>query len=155
VANIKYELRVATPNEAAELTELALRSKAHWGYDEAFMAKCRETLKVTAEDCESGAVWVAADGARLAGFCSVCGDAPQGKLSDLFIDPEYIGKGAGRLLLENAVERAKELGFSELEIHSDPHAVDFYLHFGAEKAGEVPSESIPGRTLPRLLLEVT
>jgi hypothetical protein len=40
------EIRKARPDEAGELTELALRSKAHWGYDEAFMASCREELTV-------------------------------------------------------------------------------------------------------------
>ena len=34
-------LRPARPEEGAELIELCLRSKAVWGYDDAFMAACR------------------------------------------------------------------------------------------------------------------
>ena len=30
-------LRPARPGEAAALSDLALRSKAHWGYDQAFL----------------------------------------------------------------------------------------------------------------------
>lgn len=48
-------IRDARPDEAGELTELALRSKAHWGYDEAFMASCREELTVRPSEVGSGA----------------------------------------------------------------------------------------------------
>ena len=37
-------LRTPRPDEAAILTELSLRSKAVWGYDEAFMLSCRNEL---------------------------------------------------------------------------------------------------------------
>jgi hypothetical protein len=37
-------LRTPRPDEATILTELCLRSKAVWGYDEAFMLACRNEL---------------------------------------------------------------------------------------------------------------
>ena len=33
-------IRAAAPGEGPALTALALRSKAHWGYDEGFLAAC-------------------------------------------------------------------------------------------------------------------
>ena len=38
-------LRLARAGEAAALTALCLRSKAHWGYDADFMAKARARLE--------------------------------------------------------------------------------------------------------------
>lgn len=39
-------LRLADVSEREPLTELCIRSKAHWGYDAAFMALCRDALTV-------------------------------------------------------------------------------------------------------------
>src|ERR1700744_1513825 len=39
-------IRAARPGEAATLTELAMRSKAHWGYDPAFMTRLRPILTI-------------------------------------------------------------------------------------------------------------
>ena len=41
-------VRPARPDEAEALTALVLRSKAHWGYDEAFTAACRDEHAVAA-----------------------------------------------------------------------------------------------------------
>ena len=40
-------VRAARAAEAGDLTELALRAKASWGYDAAFMAACRDELTMT------------------------------------------------------------------------------------------------------------
>ena len=52
-------VRRARPAEADELSELALRSKAHWGYDEAFMAASRAELKVTRAAVRDAGYYVA------------------------------------------------------------------------------------------------
>ena len=46
------------------LSDLCVRSKAVWGYDEWFMAQAREALQVSVEEIAAGDVWVAtaADG---------------------------------------------------------------------------------------------
>jgi GNAT superfamily N-acetyltransferase len=147
--------RKAKPTEAGAISDLAFRSKAHWGYDAGFMNKCRDDLTITPEDCSTGLVVVATTtNGELAGFYKLTGKAPKGRLSDLFVDPSQIGKGLGKILLNEAKKHAVNLGFEELEIHSDPHAEDFYLHMGAERVGEIPSSSIPGRSLPLLVLKV-
>ncbi|MEE8545291.1 MAG: hypothetical protein V3T29_05715 [Alphaproteobacteria bacterium] len=61
-------IRPARPGEAAALTDLALRSKAHWGYDAAFMAACRAELTVTPAQAASGLVQVYEEGGRAFGF---------------------------------------------------------------------------------------
>ncbi len=38
------KLRAARPDEAEALSGLTMRSKAYWGYDEEFLAACRNDL---------------------------------------------------------------------------------------------------------------
>ncbi|MFR9726853.1 GNAT family N-acetyltransferase [Streptomyces sp. MS19] len=144
-------IRPARRDEAAALTDLALRSKAHWGYDEAFMAACREELTLTAGRTERSAVAERADGA-LVGFTTVDGAPPQAVLGMMFVAPEAMGAGVGRLLFAHAVDTARASGCGRLVFDADPHAVGFYEAMGAVRIGETPSGSIPGRVLP--LMEV-
>ncbi len=147
-------IRIAQAYEAELLSDLAFASKAYWGYSDEFMANCRDDLQVPTESCDAGLVSVAVDAGRLVGYYRLSGQSPDGKLDDLFVDPTYIGKGVGRELIEAASVQSRKLGFTALEIHSDPNAENFYLHIGAKKIGETPSGSIPSRMLPLLTLNL-
>lgn len=143
-------LRPARPEEAAEITALALRSKAHWGYGDAFLEACREELTWTADRVLHDDVLVVAAGDALVGFAARSGTAPSGVLDAVFVDPDHLARGIGRRLLDAALERARAAGFRALEVEADPNAEGFYLARGAIRVGEVPSGSIPGRVLPLL-----
>jgi GNAT superfamily N-acetyltransferase len=149
-------IRAARSDELAELHALALRSKAHWGYDDAFMAACSDELRVDAALTEAGRVSLAVAGPqrRVVGFATLEGTPPQGALGMLFIDPDAIGLGIGRLLFRHILAQAAESGFERLTIDSDPHAEPFYLAMGAKRIGSTPSGSIPGRELPLMAVEV-
>ena len=55
-------IRPARPGEADALTALAMRSKAHWGYDAEFMARARSVLTVTPDMIGDGRAVVLEDG---------------------------------------------------------------------------------------------
>lgn len=67
----------------------------------------------------------------------------------LFVDPPWIGRSVGSILLERALATARDLGFSAVLLDADP-AEAFYAKHGAERIGEVARGSIPGRFLPRM-----
>ncbi|MFG2909424.1 GNAT family N-acetyltransferase [Kitasatospora sp. NPDC048286] len=148
------EIRPARPEEAALLTGIALRAKAYWGYDEAFMAACRSELTVDADVIERSATVVAEADGQVLGFVSLSGAPPTGSLDQLFVEPEWIGRGVGRALFERARGLAVALGLRRLTIDSDPNAEPFYLAMGATRIGSIPSGSIPGRELPLLALDL-
>jgi len=148
-------IRPAVPAEAATLSALALRSKAYWGYNEDFMAAFKAELTVDPANCKEGMIKVAYEGPAIVGFYQLSGSGTEGELEDLFVDPDFIGKGVGTLLLETAMSQAKELGFLSLSIQADPNAEGFYIHFGAKRIGTKPSGSIKGRELPLLLLKLS
>lgn len=149
------ESRRARPQEAGALSALALRSKAHWGYDAGFMEACRRELTLTPEFIEHDHVYVLESGGCLIGFYTLTKWNADIELGHFFVDPPAIGRGAGRRLWEDAVDRAVELGYTRLIIQSDPNAEGFYRKLGAERIGEVPSQVRPGRTLPLLMYPLT
>jgi GNAT superfamily N-acetyltransferase len=145
----------ASPDEAADLSALALRSKAVWGYDVAFLEACRAELTVTPDRIDGGGVLVAEDtAAGVLGFAAAGLSAPHGSLDMLFVEPTQLRRGVGAALLSAILERAREHGVQDLTLDADPGAEAFYLTAGAVRVGESPSGSIPGRTLPRLRLTV-
>ena len=141
-------IRHARPEEAATLSDLALRSKAHWGYDAAFLEACREDLTITADDIAHAPVFVLEEDGRVIGFYALRWAGDEALLTDLFVDPEHIGRGHGHRLWEHAVKIARRSGFATLTLHSDPYAEGFYRAMGAVRVGVVPSTVFPERLLP-------
>ena len=145
-------LRPARPEEGAELTELCLRSKAVWGYDDAFMAACRKELTLTPAGIRASRVQVAELDGRLAGLAEVKSNGDTAQLEKLFVEPALLRTGTGRKLFEWAKATARAAGATALVIEADPDAAEFYRRMGAVDDSLVPSGSIPGRLIPRLNL---
>ena len=146
-------IRPATPTEADALTALSLRSKAHWGYDAAFMAKAAPHLVLPPDLLAQGRIWVAtsADGPVTGVMALSTPDSDRrADLVLLFVDPPAMGLGHGRALLRHALATAGAEGARHLRVLSDPHARSFYIAHGARQIGMAPSDAIPGRDLPLL-----
>jgi GNAT superfamily N-acetyltransferase len=144
-------IRAARLQEAPELSELCVRSKAVWGYDETFMALARAALEVRPEHIDAGDVWVATDAlGSIAGLVALGpGNQPHTlDLDKLFVEPRRIRAGVGRMLLMHAVAEARRRGAQRLTILSDPYAAAFYERNGAIRIGMAPSDAVPGRMLP-------
>lgn len=151
----EISLRAARPDEVGALSRVAFASKAHWGYDAAFMAACREELTVREEHVAERSVVVAEgpDGATL-GFGGLCTrEDGEPEIWHLFVAPEAMGQGAGRLLTEALIDKARAIGAPRLWVESDPNAESFYQACGFRRVGETPSGSIAGRSLPLLVMD--
>jgi ribosomal protein S18 acetylase RimI-like enzyme len=145
-------IRPARPDEAPALNALARRAKAHWGYDEAFLAAYRDALTVTPEDIAAHTTRVATLAGHPCGFYQLRGVGETAELTDLWVEPGVIGQGHGRALWEDAAAVARTQGFRALLVQSDPHAEGFYRAMGAERIGSQPSTVIAGLELPLLRL---
>ena len=111
----------------------------------------RARLEVRPEHIDAGDVWVAtaADGS-IAGIVAL-GPSDQPRTLDLeklFVAPQRIRSGVGRMLLAYAMAEARRRGARRLTILSDPYAAAFYERNGAIQIGVAPSDAIPGRMLP-------
>jgi GNAT superfamily N-acetyltransferase len=143
-----FLIRPARAGEPQLLSALAMRSKAHWGYDAEFMEKVRPLLTFTEADLVSSVVYVLSIDEQALGVYRITGIPLEGELEDLWLDPSLIGRGFGRNLFEHALSRARELRFDSLVIEGEPNAVGFYAAMGAQRIGARRSPS--GRTLPLL-----
>src|SRR5262245_10856127 len=145
-------IRLARPDEAPALSDICVRSKAHWGYDSEFMRLSWRSLQIDPAAIVAGRVFVAVD-ARDEPLgvvdCVLLGDDDV-DLMHLFVEPGALGRGLGRALFATAVEWTRAQARRRLVIASDPNAVGFYRRLGAVDAGWIASDAVPGRMLPLL-----
>jgi GNAT superfamily N-acetyltransferase len=147
-------LRDIRPDELSVLSELCLRSKAVWGYDDAFMRACRDELTLRPDHLHDSHFQVAERDATAVGVAQIRINGRDADLARLFVEPVMIGAGVGRLLFGWAATRARHLGAVAMTIEADPGAAPFYERMGARQIGLVPSQSIAGRMLPYLRLDL-
>jgi GNAT superfamily N-acetyltransferase len=150
-------IRPARVDEARLLSDLALRSKAYWGYSPEFIERCREELSYSEAQlrAEHMRFFVIESVQRVAGFYALKRlSATEIELEAMFVEPACIGQGFGRLLIEHAKSVASALGARQLIVQSDPYAENFYVAAGGVVTGTRESASIPGRYLPTLAITV-
>ena len=140
------------------MSDLALRSKAHWGYSPDFIERCRAELsyreeQLLAEDMR----FFALEGPRgVVGFYALARRSEiEIELEALFVEPAFIGRGFGRRLIDHAKSVAASLGADRLTIQGDPNAERFYRAAGGVLTGTRESASIPGRYLPTFAVSLT
>jgi GNAT superfamily N-acetyltransferase len=144
-------IRTATASDLAALRDVAYRSKAFWGYDQAFMDAVESSLAPDEHELAEG-VSVISHGGVITGFYAFKTIEGSFFLHSLFVVPEKIGCGVGKRLWQHAVDFARRTAHGHFMIESDPNAEEFYLHLGARRVGETVSEA-SGRTLPLLRFE--
>jgi len=134
--NQSFIIRDALPEEAGQLSLIAQRAKAHWGYAPEQINLWRGSfLTVTADYIAAHQVWVAVAGSdRPVGFAALEHHEDGVVLEHLWVLPGYMGRGIGAGLMARAANEAPAFTFT-----SDPHADAFYYKLGARKVGEVYS----------------
>ena len=141
-------------DELPHASDLCLRSKAYWGYDDDFISACIDELTLSEADLVCDAVILAFQKQKLAGLAQVSSGDEGCYLEKLFVDPMNMGEGVGRHLFEWSVTVASQLGAKQMIIEADPGALPFYKTMLCEEVGSAESGSIPGRRLPRLIRKI-
>jgi GNAT superfamily N-acetyltransferase len=147
-----FIIRIADEEEGPVLTDLAMRSKASWGYSDDFMEACREELTFTSERMEACTVWVAVFDDTIVGMIALDGkeDGATAEVEQFFVDPEFQALGIGKALMAVLLNAAHGRGVMRLVVDSDPNAEEIYAKFGFVTTGRSPSGAIANRTLPRM-----
>ncbi len=143
-------IRAGRPEEAGLLAALAVRSKAHWGYPPEFLERFARSHGLTGEVVAANDVRVLIRDDRIRGFSTVLHRGAVAVLDDLWLEPDEIGRGSGRVLFADASARARAAGASSMEWEAEPGAVGFYERMGAVTTGWATSPL--GRPLPRMRL---
>jgi GNAT superfamily N-acetyltransferase len=136
------------PEQAGLLTTITLAAKRHWNYPESWIQAWLPSLTITAEYILANETWVAIEGEKCVAYYSLKHDGESLWLDNLWVLPEFMGQGIGKMLFHHALERSRILGVTSLKIEADPNAQDFYEKMGARKVGEHRTEVV---SQPRVL----
>jgi GNAT superfamily N-acetyltransferase len=124
-------IRPAKATEAVALEALQRRSSDVWATYRAQLAAHPDAIELPQAFIDAGWVRVAvSDGDTPLGFSVVIpGDRGIHDLDGLFVDPDYMGRGVGRALVEDAAARASASGASSIDVIAGP-ARGFYERLG-------------------------
>jgi ribosomal protein S18 acetylase RimI-like enzyme len=131
-------IRDAKPDEASALETLQRRSSDVWDEDRTHLAAHPDAIQAPHQAIEEGRVRVAVgDKGQLLGFSVVLlindGDC---ELDDLFVEPDVMRHGIGRLLVEDVAARAIAAGAHRVNVIANSRAVGFYERVGFRITGE-------------------
>jgi len=136
------------------LTEITKKSKAYWGYSDEQIENWSQFLTVTPTYIETNLVYKLTIEDKLAGYYSfLYEDETTVKLDNLFVLPEYIGKGLGRILMNHFLLGIDKTIVDKITLNSEPNAELFYTKLGFIKTGEIET-SIKNRYMPIMELNI-
>ncbi|MFD1604282.1 GNAT family N-acetyltransferase [Flavobacterium artemisiae] len=141
-------IQKANIEDHIRLTEITKKSKAYWGYSEEQILAWDNQLTITQDYIEKNPVFNLVDETKIIGYYSYLKlENNQVKLDNLFVLPEYIGKGFGSFLMNDFLERIRNEKYEKVILDSEPNAEQFYQKIGFIKIGEFET-SIKNRFMP-------
>ena len=130
----------AKPEQAEALSLIALAAKGHWSYPERWMEIWKPQLTFSPAYFEQKESWVVETDHTPIGFYTLLEKDGSAWLENLWVSPEFIGKGVGKKLFLHAVALARQRGYERLQLEADTNATGFYEKMGMKKVGERTSE---------------
>ena len=147
-------LRPARSTDLPRMNELALESKAVWGYEREQLDAWKADLETKPETIDTWPTVVAERDGTILGFAQLDPSQEPWELVSLWIDQQHMRKGIGRALLCRAQGIAASAKQQQIAIDSDPNALAFYVACGAVVVAleAAPINGQPERARPQLLL---
>jgi len=148
------KIEKANRTDANKITALTIRSKDFWNYGAEQIAQWKDDLTITSEYVDKNEVFKLSIEKEIIGFYAFNSENKSTvKLNFLFIEPKFIGKGYGKILMNDFLVRIKKMEYKKITLDSDPNAVDFYKRIGFRIVGKLKS-SIKDRYLPIMEKEI-
>ena len=148
------EIIKANTHDYRVLTDITKKSKAYWGYSDEQMRKWSDLLTITEEYIQNNEVYKLVINQSIVAYYSYFEiEKNSVRLDNLFVSPENIGKGYGKLLMNDFILKIKKSEAQRILLDADPNAQKFYESFGFVKIGEIET-SIKDRFLPIMELKL-
>ena len=139
--------RRAILDDLPKLNYISVESKKYWQYPDEWIQKWKPDLMIAEEDLAENSITVAVSGENVVGFCAILEHREKYEIIHLWLLPEFIGKGFGKLLLEEALKNAINEP-KPVIVESDPNA-EAILSPDKGLSHSIKVESYPpGRFLP-------
>lgn len=148
------EITKANTHDYRVLTDITKKSKAYWGYSDEQMKKWSNLLTITEEYIQNNEVYKLIINQSIVAYYSYFEiEKDSVRLDNLFVSPENIVKGYGKLLMNDFILKIKKSEAQRIILDADPNAQKFYENFGFVKIGEIET-SIKDRFLPIMELKL-
>lgn len=142
------KIEKANINDNEILTDITKKSKAFWGYSEEQLLLWNDNLTISKDYIENNDAFKLLNDNKVIGYYAyIIEEKEIARLDNLFVLPEYIGKGFGKYLVNDFLERMRKQEIKKIILDSEPNATEFYLRIGFEKIGEFET-SIKNRFMP-------
>lgn len=129
---------------------------ADWKYDEAAIARVRRDVFIVEQGVPEALEWESID-PECAWFVALGPDQQvigivrlidAGRIGRMAVMPDWRRCGVGRALLDAALNAAQALGFNQVQLSAQSHAIPFYARRGFIAEGpEYLDAGIPHRTM--------
>lgn len=136
----------ATIKDIPVLNAISWSSKMYWKYPHEWMEKWKDELQVKRSDFILSKIYNITVAEKIIGFCAIQDQSEYYEISHLWILPEFIGKGYGKILLSTILEEIITQS-KDIMVTADPNAEGFYHALGFVTCGKIASYP-PGRYLP-------
>ncbi|WP_298393304.1 GNAT family N-acetyltransferase [Flavobacterium sp.] len=141
-------IQKANSSDHEILTQITKKSKAFWGYSEDLLLVWNDALTITQEYINTHQVFSFKVDDKIVGYYSYILEAEDNiKLDNLFLLPQFIGKGFGSLLLADFLKRIQNQNHKRIYLESEPYAEGFYKKHGFQTIGKLET-AIQGRFMP-------
>lgn len=136
------------------LTDITKKSKAYWGYSVEQMEQWSDLLTITTDYIDANHVYKLVVDNSTVGYYSYFNVSENViKLDNLFVLPNYIGKGLGKTLMDDFISRIKNTETLKVVLDSEPNTQGFYEKFGFIKVAQIET-AITNRYLPVMELNI-
>jgi GNAT superfamily N-acetyltransferase len=147
-----FRIRDAEPADTNTLKVLFRRASLSNEDDRTNLLANPDALELSDVPANEGRRRVASlEDGRIAGFATALIRGDFIELDDLFVDPDFMGRGTGRALIRDVIAIARSQDLGRIEVTANHEALGFY-----KKAGFVYDHDVETRfgPAPRMRLEV-
>lgn len=122
----------ATAADCQDLSDVAIRSKRHWGYSKEAMELWNQNLTMTEEFLDSHTVIKATLEDDIVGFFALEEIQPTTRIAQYWIDTPYMRRGYGSAMFKYLKSFLKQKDVEKATIVLDPHGLAFFERHGAK-----------------------
>jgi hypothetical protein len=132
----------ADVNDSEQLTEIAVSSKKYWGYSKLLMKIWKNDLTITINYIKENIVYKIYQDDLLIGFYALKFNEQYNcyEIDHLWLTPENINKGFGRLIFNNIINQLLKRKQSKAIAIAEPNAAGFYSKMNGKVIGQFKSK---------------
>jgi len=140
----KIELRFATDHDIGTINELIKSSKSYWHYSPEYLSKSFAILQIDSKYLRENHCRTISVSDEISCFFAIKGFKNTWELEHLWVLPNVMRQGLGRLAFQESIGIVSRFGAKNLRILPDPGAKTFYQRMGAIYSGKTFQSRIPG-----------